>query len=134
MNLHPLIIYFAVGSLFATYVGYFVYFILMRNKGFVFYYSLTNHAMATVFSVIAALTGLNMASAQYVQQKAPALFLFPHKWLGLLLALFTFLTFAFMWIKQKEANRKVGIAISVLGILLSLGVVVLGWLLRLVFF
>ncbi len=134
MNLHPLVIYFTVGALFATYVGYFIYFTFMRSKSFIFYYSLTNHAVATVLSILAAITGLEMAAAQYVQQKAPFIFLFPHKWMGLFLVLFTLLAFVYMWIKQRDANRKIGIAISVLGLLLSLGVVILGWLLRLIFF
>jgi uncharacterized membrane protein len=98
MNLHPLVIYFAVGALFATYVGYFLYFTFMRSKSFILYYSLTNHAVATLFSILAAMTGLSMASTQYVQQKAPFLFLFPHKWMGLLLALFTLITFLYMWL------------------------------------
>ncbi len=134
MNYHPLVIYFAVGTLIFSYGAYFLYFTFMKNSRFVFYYALTNHAMATVFSILAVLTGLSVAGTQYVQQKAPFIFLFPHKWLALALAGYTLVTFIFLWIKQTEIGRKIGIAFSFLGLGLSFAVLVFGWLLRLIFF
>ncbi len=134
MNYHPLIIYFAVGALVSSYAAYLLYFTVLRRSDFTFYYALTNHAISVVFSILAVLTGLSVAGTQYVQQKAPFIFLFPHKWLGITLAAYTLITFIVLWIKQMELNRKVGIAFSFLGLGLSLSVLIFGWLLRLIFF
>ena len=134
MNYHPLIIYFTVGALIFSYTAYLLYFTLLRRYDFTFYYALTNHAMSVVFSILAVLTGLSVAGTQYVQQKAPFIFLFPHKWLGIALALYTLITFAVLWIKQTELGRKWGVLISVVGLGLSLSVLIFGWLLRLIFF
>ena len=134
MNYHPLVIYFAVGALVSSYTAYFVYFTFLRSSNFAFYYALTNHAISVIFSILAVLTGLAVAGTQYVQQKAPFIFLFPHKWLGIALMGFTLVTFIPLWIKQKELGRKVGIAFSFVGLGLSLAVLIFGWLLRLIFF
>ncbi|NPA41644.1 MAG: hypothetical protein GXO18_05150 [Aquificae bacterium] len=134
MNYHPLVIYFTVGALVFAYGAYFLYFTILKRSNFVFYYALTNHAMATVFSILAVLTGLTVAGTQYVQQKAPFIFLFPHKWLGIALMGYTLLTFVILWIKQRDMGRKLGIAFSFLGLGLSLAVLIFGWLLRLIFF
>ncbi len=134
MNFHPLMVYFTVGALIFSYVAYFLYFTFLHGKRFVFYYGLTNHAIASAFSILTVLTGLGVASTQYVQQKAPFIFLFPHKWLGLLLALYTVVTFVFLWIKQTDLGRKIGIAFSFVGMGLSFTVLIFGWLLRLIFF
>ena len=134
MNYHPLIIYFAVGALVSSYAAYLLYFTVLRRSDFTFYYALTNHAISVVFSILAVLTGLSVAGTQYVQQKAPFIFLFPHKWLGITLAAYTLITFIVLWIKQMELSRKIGVAFSFLGLGLSLSVLIFGWLLRLIFF
>ncbi len=134
MNYHPLIIYFAVGTLVFSYGAYLLYFTFLYRSRFVFYYGLTNHAIATLFSILAVLTGLSVAGTQYVQQKAPFIFLFPHKWLGIALMGYTLLTFILLWIKQTDISRKLGVALSFVGFGLSMAVLVFGWLLRLIFF
>ncbi len=134
MNYHPLIIYFTVGALVFAYTAYLLYFTFLRRYDFTFYYALTNHAVSVVFSVLAVLTGFSVAGTQYVQQKAPFIFLFPHKWLGIALAIYTLITFVVLWIKQTELGRKWGILFSVVGLGLSLSVLIFGWLLRLIFF
>ncbi len=134
MNYHPLVIYFAVGALVSSYTAYFIYFTLLSRSGFVFYYALTNHAISVVFSLLAVLTGLSVAGTQYVQQKAPFIFLFPHKWLAITLTAYTLLTFILLWIKQREMGRRLGVAFSFVGLGLSLAVLTFGWLLRLIFF
>jgi len=134
MNFHPLVIYLAVGSLLLCYAAYFLHFTLFRSSSFTFYYALTNHAISVILSPVAVLTGLSVAGTQYVQQKAPFIFLFPHKWLGIALAVYTVLSFAVLWIKQRDLSRRVGILFSFIGLGLSIGVLVFGWLLRLIFF
>ncbi len=134
MNYHPLVIYFAVGALVSSYGAYLLYFTVMRRSDFTFFYALTNHAISVVLSILAVLTGLSVAGTQYVQQKTPFIFLFPHKWLGITLTAYTLITFIFMWIKQRDVGRKLGIAFSSVGLGLSLAVLVFGWLLRLIFF
>lgn len=134
MNYHPLVIYFTVGALISSYLAYLLYFTVLNRSSFVFYYALTNHAISSIFSILAVLTGLTVAGTQYVQQKAPFIFLFPHKWLGISVAVYTLVTFLFLWIKQRELSRKIGIAFSVIGLGLSVAVLIFGWLLRLIFF
>ncbi|WP_457600156.1 hypothetical protein [Hydrogenivirga sp.] len=134
MNYHPLVIYFAVGALVSSYAAYFLYFTVLSRSGFVFYYALTNHAISVLFSILAVVTGLAVAGTQYVQQKAPFIFLFPHKWLGIALMGYTLMTFIFMWVKQREVGRKLGIAFSFIGLGISFAVLIFGWLLRLIFF
>ncbi len=134
MNFHPLFVYLVTGILLLSYTAYLLHFLLLRNYKFVFYYALTNHALSAVLSPFTVLTGFYTAGIQYVQQKAPFVFLFPHKWLGVALAVYTVLTFAVLWIKQRELSRKAGIVFSLLGLGLSVAVIVLGWLLRLIFF
>ena len=134
MNYHPLIIYFAVGALVSGYTAYLLYFTFLKRSDFPFYYALTNHAVSVLFSILAVLTGLSVAGTQYVQQKAPFIFLFPHKWLGIALTLYTLITFVVLWIKQTELGRKWGVLFSLLGLGLSLSVLIFGWLLRLIFF
>ncbi len=134
MNYHPLIIYFTIGTIIYTFVAYGLYFSFLNRHSFVFYYGLVNHAISSVLSVLAVITGFSVAGTQYIQQKAPFIFLFPHKWLGIMLALYTILTFVFFWIKQTETSRKVGLVLSVLGVFIAVPVLVFGWLLRLIFF
>ncbi|RLJ70551.1 hypothetical protein BCF55_0827 [Hydrogenivirga caldilitoris] len=134
MNYHPLVIYFAVGALVSSYLAYLLYFTLLNRIGFVFYYALTNHVASVLLSILAVLTGLSISGAQYVQEKAPFIFLFPHKWLGITLAGYTLVTFIPLWIKQRELSRNIGIVFSFIGFALSVAVLVFGWLLRLIFF
>ncbi len=134
MNYHPLVIYFTVGALISTYTAYFLHFTILRRSGFSFYYALINHAISVIFSILAVLTGLTVAGTQYVQQKAPFIFLFPHKWIGIVLTAYTLIAFIFLWIKQKELGRKIGIVFSFIGLGLSIAVLIFGWLLRLIFF
>jgi len=134
MNYHPLVVYLSTGALLFTYGAYFLYFTFMNRSSFTFFYALTNHALSVILSILAVLTGLSAAGTEYVSQKAPFLFLFPHKWVGITLAAYTLLTFLFLWIKQRDVGRKLGIVFSLIGLALSLSVLVLGWLLRLIFF
>ncbi len=134
MNYHPFVIYFTVGALVSSYAAYLLYFTFLSRYSFIFYYALTNHAISSIFSILAVLTGLTISGTQYIQQKAPFIFLFPHKWLGILLTVYTPMTFLFLWIKQREMGKKIGIAFSFIGLGLSITVTVFGWLLRLIFF
>jgi len=118
--------YFFVGALVSSYIAYLLYFTFLRGSNFAFHYALTNHAISVLLSILAVLTGLSAAGTQ----SASFLLLFPHKWLGITLSLYTLLTFVLLWIKGKDLSRRVGVSVSLLGLLLSLSVFTLGWLLR----
>jgi len=134
MNFHPLVIYLTTGALILCYAAYLIHFIFLRQSSFVFYYALTNHVLSVLLTPAAVFTGLSVAGTQYVQQKAPFIFLFPHKWMGIVLTAYTVLGFLILWIKQRELDRRIGIVFSLIGLGMSIGVVVFGWLLRLIFF
>jgi hypothetical protein len=130
MNLHPLVIYMTGGILTATYAGYLLHFALLRNNGFSFYYALTNHALSVLLVIPAVLTGFSAEGLESVKGVS-ALLLTPHKTLALTLALLTLLSFLYLWIKQRDTDRRVGILVASLGLLLTLGTLLLGWRIRL---
>ncbi|RUM32447.1 MAG: hypothetical protein DSY42_00995 [Aquifex sp.] len=133
-KLHPLVNYFFVGLIFVTFLSYLVYYGFKRKVVFFLHHGLFNHAISGVLVVLAVITGLAQSANPYIQQKTTFIFLFPHKWLGILLMLYTLATFPLIWIKQKDLNWKLGILIAVVGLGLAISVVVFGWLLRLMFF
>ncbi|WP_461831510.1 hypothetical protein [Aquifex sp.] len=133
-KLHPLINYFLVGLIFVSYLSYIVYYGFKRHITFFLHHGLFNHAISSVLLILAVITGLAQASNPYIQQKTTFIFLFPHKWLGILLTLYTLGVFPVLWIKQKDLNWKWGVFIGVVGLGLVIAVVTFGWLLRLMFF
>ncbi len=133
-KLHPLINYFLVGLIFVSYLSYIVYYGFKRHITFFLHHGLFNHAISSVLLILAVITGLAQASNPYIQQKTTFIFLFPHKWLGILLTLYTLGVFPVLWIKQKDLNWKWGVLIGIVGLGLVIAVVTFGWLLRLMFF
>ena len=133
-KLHPLMNYFFVGLIFVTYLSYVVYYGFRRHVLFFLHHGLFNHVISAAFAVLVVITGLAQASNPYVQQKVTFIFLFPHKWLGILLLLYTLATFPLIWLKQKDLNWKIGVLVGIVGLGLVISVVTFGWLLRLMFF
>ncbi|MDQ7038287.1 MAG: hypothetical protein Q9N26_03690 [Aquificota bacterium] len=127
MNLHPLVIYITGGLLLTAYGGYLLHFSLLRNNSFSFYYALANHALSTLLIIVAVLTGFSAEGLV----KANSLLLTPHKVMAVILALLTLLSFIYLWIKQRDTSRKVGLVISVAGLVLTVSVILLGWRIRL---
>jgi hypothetical protein len=134
VNYHPLVIYLAVGPILATYVAYLLYFTVLRSFTFPLYFGLVNHAISSILVIGVVLTGLSAEKLEYVRQKVSFILMAPHKWLGIALALLTVASFIYLWMKQLDSNRKLGILISLLGLVLTITVLVLGWQLRLIFF
>ncbi|NPA32574.1 MAG: hypothetical protein GXO04_02990 [Aquificae bacterium] len=133
-KLHPLINYFLVGLIFMTYFSYLVFYGFRRHVVFFLHHGLFNHAVSAPLVVLAVLTGFAQESNPYIQQKTTFIFLFPHKWLGILLMLYTLASFPLVWVKQKDLNWKLGVLVALIGLGLSLSVIIFGWLLRLMFF
>jgi molecular chaperone GrpE len=71
--------------------------------------------------------------AEVVVSKMPFLWGFPHKWNGIFLTVFSFLSFIYFWLKA-EGSRKVGMLLALFGLLIVLFQFITGWMLRLVFF
>ncbi len=134
MNYHPIFIYLSLGILFSTYVSYFLYFTVFRGFRFPFYFAVVNHAVSSVLVILTVVSGLSAEKLEYVQQKVSFILMAPHKWMGIALAVLTVLSFIYFWIKQLDSSRRIGIAISLVGFALTLGVLILGWQLRLIFF
>ncbi len=131
MNFHPLVIYMTGSILLTTYGGYLIHFSLLRNNSFSFYYALTNHAISSLLIVLAALTGFAAEGLENTE-KVSALLLTPHKVLAMALVLLTLLSFIYLWIKQRDSDRKLGLIISLTGLILTLVVILLGWRIRLI--
>ena len=134
MNYHPIFIYLSTGILLSTYISYFLYFTLLRSFSFPFYFGVVNHALASLLVILTVVSGLSAEKLEYVQQKVSFILMVPHKWLGIALAVLTVISFIYFWMEQLDSSRRIGIAVSVVGFALTLGVLVLGWQLRLIFF
>ncbi len=134
-KLHPLTIYFLVGLITSAYLTYIAYYTVLRKKTvFFLQYSLFNHALSIIFSILAVITGFAQAQNPYIQQKTTFIYMFPHKWLGIALAVYTTVSFFIFWIKQDELDWRVGALLGLIGLGLAVTTVTFGWLLRLMFF
>ena len=134
-KLHPLTVYFLVGLITSAYLTYIAYYTFFRKRSLFFLqYSLFNHAISIFFSILAVITGFAQAQNPYIQQKTTFIYLFPHKWLGIALAIYTFVSFFVFWIKQDELDWRLGTLLALIGLGLTLATITFGWLLRLMFF
>ena len=132
MNYHPLVIYITGGVILLTYGAYFVHFAFLRNNSFSFYYALTNHAIGTILIIVAVLTGFAAEGLEPVK-KVSGFLVTPHKVLAMVLAILTLLSFLYVWIKQRDTDRKLGLVISLAGLAITVVVILLGWRMRLTF-
>ncbi len=101
--------------LLTAYIGYLLYFTFLKNSRFVMNFSLANHLLGTIFSVLAILTGYGATHISYIMVKAPGFILFLHKWISLLTFLIVIGSFVYMWVKQSDAKRIFGILIGATG-------------------
>ncbi len=134
-KLHPLTIYFLVGLITSAYLTYLIYYTILRKRiTFFLQYSLFNHALSIFFAIAAVITGFAQSQNPYIQQKTTFIYLFPHKWLGVSLAIYTFVSFFIFWIKQDELDWRLGALLGLIGLGLAIATVGFGWLMRLMFF
>jgi hypothetical protein len=132
MILHPLFAYATVLLALVVFVLYILSLSLLKNsQGFK--YALILHGFLIVVALLSVLGGFSVSAVPLVQSKAPFIWMFPHKWNGILLLLYTLFSFLFLWFKGENAGKK-GLLVSVVGILLVLFQLFTGWMLRLVFF
>jgi len=134
MKIHPLVIYFLIGIITSAYGAYLLYYSFLKEKLFLLRYALLNNVISIPLSILAVISGFAIQSNPYVQQKVPFVFLFPHKWIGIIIALYAILSFAVVWVKQEELSRKWGVLIGLVGLGLVVAQVTFGWLMRLMFF
>ncbi|NPB06554.1 MAG: hypothetical protein GXO03_02995 [Aquificae bacterium] len=134
MKIHPLVIYFLIGIVTTAYVAYALYYSFLNKYLFVLRYGMVNNVISIPLAVLAVVSGFAIQSNPYVQQKVPFVFLFPHKWIGIIIAVYTVLSFAVVWVKQEELPRSWGTLIGLIGLGLVVAQVTFGWLMRLMFF
>ncbi|MFZ8861102.1 MAG: hypothetical protein ACO2PP_11470 [Thermocrinis sp.] len=96
-------------------------------------YAIYGHALLSILLVFAVISGFIVANIPLVVSKTPFLWGFPHKWNGIFLTVFSFVSFIYFWLKT-EGSRKVGILLALFGLLIVLFQFITGWMLRLVFF
>ena len=96
-------------------------------------YALYLNGILILFALLSVIFGFRISSVPLVQSKTPIIWGFPHKWSGILLLLFSVLTFIVFWFKGESPSKKL-IVLPVIGILLTLFQFFTGWMLRLVFF
>ncbi|MGC8851988.1 MAG: hypothetical protein ACP5P0_00090 [Hydrogenobacter sp.] len=132
MILHPLFAYSTILLAFVVFVLYVFSLNLFKNTQ-AFRYTLVLHGFLMVVALLSVLAGFSVSNVPLVQSKAPAIWMFPHKWNGILLLLYALFSFLFFWFKGENAG-KMGLLISILGVLLVLFEFFTGWMIRLVFF
>lgn len=123
--LHGFFVIFGGSYAITAFFAYLLSFTLIRRKS-VMVFGLTNHALSIVFGILSVLAGFGAQRISYIIVKAPWFFIFIHKWIAIFTVLYIIGTFLYMWVKQEDAGRLKGIAISVIGLFLSLLTVFLG--------
>lgn len=132
MILHPLFAYTTILLALVVFVLYILSLTLLKNTQ-AFRYALILHGFLILVSLIAVLAGFSVSNVPLVQSKAPGIWLFPHKWNGVFLFIYSLLSFLFFWFKGETIGRK-GIYLGMFGILIVLLQLFTGWMIRLVFF
>jgi hypothetical protein len=131
MVLHPLFSYPAILLAIAVFSMYILGFLFGRDD--LRRYALYGHALLSVLLILTVISGFKVANIPLVVSKTPFLWGFPHKWSGIFLAVFSFLSFVYFWLKA-EGPRKLGVLLALFGLLIVLFQFITGWMLRLVFF
>ncbi len=131
MILHPLFSYPAILLAIVVFSMYILGFLFGRDV--LRRYALYGHALLSILLVFTVVSGFIVANIPLVVSKTPFIWGFPHKWSGIFLTVFSFLSFIYFWLKA-EGSRKVGILLALFGLLIVLFQFITGWMLRLVFF
>jgi hypothetical protein len=131
MILHPLFSYPTILLAIAVFSMYILSFLFGRDD--LRKYATYGHALLSVLLILAVISGFKVASIPLVVSKTPFLWGFPHKWNGIFLTVFSFLSLIYFWLKT-ESSKKVGILLALFGLLIVLFQFITGWMLRLVFF
>jgi hypothetical protein len=108
-----------------AFTTYLLVFTILKKKP-VMMFGLTNHGLSVIFGILAVLAGFGAQRISYIMVKAPALFIFLHKWIAIFSALYLIGTFMYLWVKQEDAGKLKGIAIAVTGLFFCLLTVFLG--------
>jgi len=131
MVLHPLFSYSAILLAIAVFSMYILGFLFGRND--LRRYAIYGNALLSILLVFTVISGFKVASVPLVVSKTPFLWGFPHKWNGIFLTVFSFLSFIYFWLKA-EGSKKLGLLLALFGLSIALFQFITGWMLRLVFF
>ncbi|MDM7266351.1 MAG: hypothetical protein ABWK02_06955 [Aquificaceae bacterium] len=130
MVLHPL---FAYPTLILALVVFGLQIASILKSKSIPRYALYLNGLLVVFTLLSVVFGFGVSNVPLVQSKAPFIWAFPHKWMGLFLFIFSILNFIVFWFKGEEVGRKMAL-LPAIGLLLTLFQLFTGWMLRLVFF
>jgi len=133
LHLHPLFTYTTILLGVLVFVLYLLGLTLLKNTQ-ALRYALILNGVFILFSLLSVFTGFSASGNQLVQSKAPSILLFPHKWIGFFILLYSLIAFLIFWFKGDNISKKVGILISLLGLFIVLFQFLTGILLRRVFF
>ncbi len=131
MILHPM---FAYTSILLAFLVFSVYILsIVLNKESLNKYALYGNVVLCFLLLLAVFFGFDVSKVPLVASKLPFLWAFPHKWNGIFLTIFSFITLAYFKLKA-EGSKKVGLILSFIGLFTVLFQLITGWMLRLVFF
>lgn len=130
MVLHPLFAYTTVLLALAVYTLYILALLKLRNF---MKYAVYLNAMLIAFALLSVVFGFSVSNVPLVQSKIPFVWGFPHKWNGILVFVFSVVSFIAFWLKGEGAGRKM-LILPLIGLALVLFQFFTGWMLRLVFF
>ncbi|WP_448588030.1 hypothetical protein [Thermocrinis sp.] len=131
MILHPMFSYPALLLALAVFSMYFLSVLWGRES--IGRYALYGNVVLSFLLLLSVFLGFNVSKVPLVASKLPFLWAFPHKWNGIFLTIFSFMTLVYFKLKP-EGSKKVGIALSLIGLFMVLFQLITGWMLRLVFF
>lgn len=128
MILHPL---FSYGALNLAFVLVVLQLLSFRYSSLARPSSLVGVFLGVVlfFSI---LTGNDLQNSEIISQRAPSLWLFPHKVFSYTLLVVSLVGAIYFWFKRPPG--KLGVLIALLVFVLSSFILFTGWMLRLIFF
>ncbi|WP_029551796.1 hypothetical protein [Thermocrinis jamiesonii] len=131
MILHPMFSYTAI---FLAIVVFSMYILSsLSGRESLNRYALYGNVVLSFILLLAVFFGFRLSEVPLVASKLPFLWAFPHKWNGILLTVFSFITLAYFKLKS-EGSKKIGFILGLLGLVLVGFQLITGWMLRLVFF
>jgi len=131
MILHPM---FSYPALLLAFVVFSMYILgTLSGRESLNKYALYVNVLLSFVLLLAVFFGFRVSEVPLVASKTPFLWAFPHKWNGILLTVFSFITLAYFKLKA-EGSKKAGLILCFIGLFMVLFQLITGWMLRLVFF
>lgn len=130
MVLHPL---FSYPTIVLALITFTLYILALLKVKRLMRPALYMNGLLVLFALFSVVFGFGIADIPLVKSKMPFVWGFPHKWNGILLLVFSALSFFIFWFKGESASKKLAL-VPLLGLFATLFQFFTGWMLRLVFF